>query len=226
MFFFYDPATTDIYTYGHPLSLPDALPIASRRQQDDVAGLCFGGGAADRARDVARQVDRKRVADLGRETLHRLADQIGALDVAEPGPARAEPVALRLPPGDPVQTLVRRRRKCRQRRCSGSRVGGLAVVEPADTIGFADQFHAVRQRLVGRKAAFDLLVIQPQHAAHGDRADGVLGVVRTLQRGPACLIDGVAVLARDAVKTMIRSEERRVGKECGSTCRSRWSPYH
>src|SRR3546814_11687068 len=23
-----------------------------------------------------------------------------------------------------------------------------------------------------------------------------------------------------------RSEERRVGKECVSTCRSRWSPYH
>src|SRR3546814_13119071 len=23
-----------------------------------------------------------------------------------------------------------------------------------------------------------------------------------------------------------RSEERRVGKECGSTCRTRWSPYH
>src|SRR3546814_7620560 len=25
---------------------------------------------------------------------------------------------------------------------------------------------------------------------------------------------------------MFRSEERRVGKECVSTCRSRWSPYH
>src|SRR3546814_13888187 len=25
---------------------------------------------------------------------------------------------------------------------------------------------------------------------------------------------------------LIRSEERRVGKECVSTCRSRWSPYH
>src|SRR3546814_10311034 len=25
---------------------------------------------------------------------------------------------------------------------------------------------------------------------------------------------------------MVRSEERRVGKECVSTCRSRWSPYH
>ena len=23
-----------------------------------------------------------------------------------------------------------------------------------------------------------------------------------------------------------RSEERRVGKECNSKCRSRWSPYH
>ena len=26
--------------------------------------------------------------------------------------------------------------------------------------------------------------------------------------------------------TCIRSEERRVGKECTSWCRSRWSPYH
>ena len=25
---------------------------------------------------------------------------------------------------------------------------------------------------------------------------------------------------------LVRSEERRVGKECTATCRSRWSPYH
>ena len=31
------------------------------------------------------------------------------------------------------------------------------------------------------------------------------------------------VLAKDVAQ---RSEERRVGKECVSTCRSRWSPYH
>src|SRR3546814_6559490 len=45
----------------------------------------------------------------------------------------------------------------------------------------------------------------------------------------------VAVLANQAAnylasgqapKRMGRSEERRVGKECVSTCRSRWSPYH
>src|SRR3546814_12608015 len=31
------------------------------------------------------------------------------------------------------------------------------------------------------------------------------------------------VLGKDGI---IRSEERRVGNECVSTCRSRWSPYH
>src|SRR3546814_10506624 len=29
-----------------------------------------------------------------------------------------------------------------------------------------------------------------------------------------------------ASRDIERSEERRVGKECVSTCRSRWSPYH
>src|SRR3546814_14093953 len=30
----------------------------------------------------------------------------------------------------------------------------------------------------------------------------------------------------DIIAVRQRSEERRVGKECVSTCRSRWSPYH
>src|SRR3546814_2525513 len=35
------------------------------------------------------------------------------------------------------------------------------------------------------------------------------------------------IAANDVVGfTWERSEERRVGKECVSTCRSRWSPYH
>src|SRR3546814_4359623 len=36
--------------------------------------------------------------------------------------------------------------------------------------------------------------------------------------------DLAATAARSAAPS--RSEERRVGKECVSTCRSRWSPYH
>src|SRR3546814_14056562 len=34
----------------------------------------------------------------------------------------------------------------------------------------------------------------------------------------------VAMLGR--IRDVQRSEERRVGKECVSKCRSRWSPYH
>src|SRR3546814_3030672 len=37
--------------------------------------------------------------------------------------------------------------------------------------------------------------------------------------------EAVAAIARRDVAAA-RSEERRVGKECVSTCRSRWSPYH
>src|SRR3546814_4565965 len=37
----------------------------------------------------------------------------------------------------------------------------------------------------------------------------------------ASRLDGQTTLAA----VMIRSAERRVGKECVSTCRSRWSPY-
>src|SRR3546814_1251719 len=33
-------------------------------------------------------------------------------------------------------------------------------------------------------------------------------------------------LGQESAGGMVRSEERRVGKECVSTCRSRWSPYH
>src|SRR3546814_11246824 len=33
-------------------------------------------------------------------------------------------------------------------------------------------------------------------------------------------------VARASAFFVGRSEERRVGKECVSTCRSRWSPYH
>src|SRR3546814_2340855 len=44
---------------------------------------------------------------------------------------------------------------------------------------------------------------------------------------PSQLIDyGVANHYVSTHPASRRSEERRVGKECVSTCRSRWSPYH
>src|SRR3546814_18393639 len=42
----------------------------------------------------------------------------------------------------------------------------------------------------------------------------------------ALLVGAVLVIDGLAMRTAPRSEERRVGTECVSTCRSRWSPYH
>src|SRR3546814_7596142 len=44
--------------------------------------------------------------------------------------------------------------------------------------------------------------------------------------GPSSLLLSRQNLPALAHAADTRSEERRVGKECVSTCRSRWSPYH
>src|SRR3546814_2488742 len=45
--------------------------------------------------------------------------------------------------------------------------------------------------------------------------------------GQTCSADSQRFISRpEGNPTSSRSEERRVGKECVSTCRSRWSPYH
>src|SRR3546814_16604924 len=68
----------------------------------------------------------------------------------------------------------------------------------------------------------------------GDAADAFHVVVPSLPgygySGPT-RSQGVNVLTAGAMINAVmqalgRSEERRVGKECVSTCRSRWSPYH
>src|SRR3546814_9975090 len=53
--------------------------------------------------------------------------------------------------------------------------------------------------------------------------DGQILLVRHHQVVPFAQ-DGAAFLGGPGAPG--RSEERRVGKECVSTCRSRWSPYH
>src|SRR3546814_3913963 len=55
-----------------------------------------------------------------------------------------------------------------------------------------------------------------------DILDGRFGYYDLAHRGNyerSDLVEGLG-------NTHWRSEERRVGKECVSTCRSRWSPYH
>src|SRR3546814_1589247 len=65
-----------------------------------------------------------------------------------------------------------------------------------------------------RKPEFSAL---PGFPPRGDR-----GVAR---KRVGAFVVGVAGMALDPHPLDPRSEERRVGKECVSTCRSRWSPY-
>ena len=45
-------------------------------------------------------------------------------------------------------------------------------------------------------------------------------------RYPSAVAAGNVETSQRIADTVLRSEERRVGKECTEQCRSRWSPYH
>src|SRR3546814_7460894 len=55
--------------------------------------------------------------------------------------------------------------------------------------------------------------------------NGLVDIFIRLKQGLSN-VDRELVLYGLAILWIWRSEERRVGKECVSTCRSRWSPYH
>ena len=55
----------------------------------------------------------------------------------------------------------------------------------------------------------------------------VVCVVGPSGSGKTTLLRCIALLEEPSGgQIVMRSEERRVGKECVSLCRSRWSPYH
>src|SRR3546814_12671407 len=66
-------------------------------------------------------------------------------------------------------------------------------------------------------------------AAHGIKVEGLgLDLAAMMGRKDKVVKDltgGIEFLFKKN-KIDYRSEERRVGKECVSTCRSRWSPYN
>src|SRR3546814_4467193 len=80
----------------------------------------------------------------------------------------------------------------------------------------ADHHDAVQRRpahvVAGDEDAADVDI----DLAGGKRAQSCFGVRHLDQLEAGCL----------AAQVLGRSEERRVGKGCVSTCRSRWLPYH
>src|SRR3546814_2646362 len=80
------------------------------------------------------------------------------------------------------------------------------------------------RRRRSRTADLPLFPLHPLSATHLDRqGNGRAQLPPSQGRPDAAAIDG---RAHHHPARRARSEERRVGKESVSTCRSRWSPYH
>src|SRR3546814_18634693 len=65
-------------------------------------------------------------------------------------------------------------------------------------------------------------IIAPKGVSAGDQL--IAGALAPIKPGNALQLRNIPV--GSTVHGIERSEERRVGKECVSTCRSRWEPYH
>src|SRR3546814_18971092 len=102
----------------------------------------------------------------------------------------------------------------------------------ADMDRIRDQFVAATR--IALDADFDMVEL---HAAHGyllssfltplhnTRSDEYGGCLDNRLRFPLEVFAAMSA-AWPADRPMSRSEVRRVGKECVSTCRSRWAPEH
>src|SRR3546814_12816909 len=87
--------------------------------------------------------------------------------------------------------------------------GGPCGPPVGRSILLAAQAHLGDDRAVALDVVLADVVEEPPPLAHQHQ-----------QAAPAVVV--LLVL----LEVLVRSEERRVGKECVSTCRSRWSPYH
>src|SRR3546814_5026575 len=83
-----------------------------------------------------------------------------------------------------------------------------------------------------QKTAYEMRISDwSSDVCSSDLADGA-GVLQVGDNNNAAISQAgdvggsLAVQLGDGNLASSRSEERRVGKECVSTCRSRWSPYH
>src|SRR3546814_6270032 len=196
IFFFMYTAPTEIYTYGHTLSLPDALPIYDH---DPIDGVGWLGVDLSQGRPMVSEqnwchakIQLRRGAaielDLGpagctafcRRRVVHVGEGDGALELVRSFTGKEDEAGMGFGPFDGIRAIGR---------------------------GIAEQSHdwtLVVVRAGHRGLLHPPTVRRPFVEAHAGRKAG----------------------SPRPVRRPLRSEERRVGKECVSTCRSRWSTYH
>src|SRR3546814_13965862 len=103
----------------------------------------------------------------------------------------------------------------------GAYKGFSANYSGAGFSGMRFTFHGVDD------AGFDKWVSDIRTAGDALSRTRYLELERPSENVPVRTFGAVDKSLYNAILNMcVRSEERRVGKECVSTCRSRWSPYH
>src|SRR3546814_20716347 len=97
---------------------------------------------------------------------------------------------------------------------------------PDDVRRCLEQDFPLLQRLADQPELIIFEIAQPAVNQLGGGRTGMLGEIVLFDQEHLQLADrGVAGDGGAVDAAAYRSEERRVGKECVSTCSSRWSPY-
>src|SRR3546814_13429360 len=94
-----------------------------------------------------------------------------------------------------------------------------AVFEDLDLTEFANHIPSLSFEVEADEAPVSA-------AAIIDDLGAITGLAPSLSPEEATPLRGFGIASGGSVRSVLRSEERRVGKDCVSTCESRWSPYH
>src|SRR3546814_16594982 len=91
----------------------------------------------------------------------------------------------------------------------------------------SEEMHALAQRLRTAYEARDPAAMGALYSSDAVIWHSNDDLALTLERHLTTFIQNTSAIdSFSYTDVTVSSEERRVGKECVSTCRSRWSPYH